>query len=129
MNQNKTNLMKAKILIADDVPANLNLLRETLESEGYQISGVPSGEIDLQVATRTIPDLILLDVVMKGIDGFETCQRLKADPSTADIPVIFITIKGEPEEIVNGFQVGGVDYITKPFTKEEVIVRVETHLK
>ena len=129
MNQNKTNQVKAKILIADDVPANLNLLRETLESEGYQISGVPSGEIALKVATRTIPDLILLDVVMNGIDGFETCRRLKADPSTADIPVIFVTIKEKPEEIVNGFQVGGVDYITKPFQKEEVIVRVENHLK
>jgi len=123
------NQTKATILIADDIPANLNLLRETLEPEGYKILGAPSGEIALQIAARVIPDLILLDVVMGGIDGFETCRRLKSEPSTADVPVVFITIKDKPQEIVKGFRAGGVDYITKPFQGEEVLVRVETHLK
>ncbi|MBC8230101.1 response regulator [bacterium] len=118
----------AKILIVDDIPANLNLLREALEPEDYEILGATSGEMALQIATRAVPDLILLDIVMPGIDGFETCRRLKADPKTADIPVIFITAKEETENVVEGFRVGGVDYITKPFRNEEVRVRVQTHL-
>ena len=129
MDKDQTNTAKATILIVDDVPANLNLLREALEPEGYEILGAPSGEIALQIADRVVPDLILLDIVMKGIDGFETCRSLKADPKTADIPVIFITIKDEVERIVNGFRVGGVDYIPKPFQKEELLIRVENHLK
>jgi DNA-binding NtrC family response regulator len=129
MNQTQTEPIKATILIVDDIPANLNLLREALEPEGYEILGAPSGEIALQIANRTIPDLILLDIVMPGLDGFETCRRLKGDPKTADIPVIFITIKDEVEDIVKGFQVGGVDYITKSCQKEELLARVRTHLK
>ncbi len=129
MDKDQMNTAKATILIVDDVPANLNLLREALEPEGYEILGAPSGEICLQIADRVVPDLILLDIVMKGIDGFETCRSLKAAPKTADIPVIFITIKDEVERIVNGFRVGGVDYIPKPFQKEELLIRVENHLK
>ena len=129
MAANSKERMQATILIVDDIPANLNLLREALEPEGYEILGAPSGEIALQIAGRTIPDLVLLDIVMEGIDGFETCRRLKADPKTADIPVIFITINDEVERIVNGFRVGGVDYIPKPFQKEELLIRVENHLK
>jgi len=120
--------IRATILIVDDIPANLNLLREALEPEYYEILGATSGEMALQIATRAVPDLILLDIVMKGIDGFETCRRLKADPKTADIPVIFITAKEETENVVEGFRVGGVDYITKPFRNDEVRVRVQTHL-
>jgi PleD family two-component response regulator len=118
----------AKILIVDDVPANLNVLCQALETEGYKIVAAPSGAVALQIAHRTQPDLILLDVMMPGMDGFETCRRLKADASTAEIPVIFITAKDEMSSIVMGFQVGGVDYITKPFRHEEVRVRVQTHL-
>ena len=129
MSQSQIDPMKAEILIVDDIPANLNLLRQTLESEGYTIIGAPSGEVALQIATRAQPDLILLDVMMPGIDGFETCRYLKADDATADIPVIFITAKEETESLVEGFRVGGVDYITKPFKDEEVRIRVETHLK
>ena len=128
MNQNKIDLMHAEILIVDDIPANLNLLRQALETEGYNIIAAPSGEVALQIAARTQPDLILLDIMMPGIDGFETCRRLKADKATADIPVIFITAKDEMESVVEGFQVGGVDYITKPFQHEEVRARVLTHL-
>ena len=129
MSQSQIDPMKAEILIVDDIPANLNLLRQTLESEGYTIIGAPSGEVALQIAARAQPDLILLDVMMPGIDGFETCRYLKADDATADIPVIFITAKEETESLVEGFRVGGVDYITKPFKDEEVRIRVETHLK
>ena len=119
----------ATILIVDDIPANLNLLCEALEPQGYKILGATSGERALEIANRTVVDLILLDIVMKGMDGFETCRRLKAEEKTADIPVIFITIKDEVEDIVNGFQVGGVDYITKSAQKEELLARVKTHLK
>ena len=129
MNQNEfDNNKKADILIVDDVPANLNLLCQALESEGYNVIAVPSGEVALKIAVPTPPDLILLDIMMPGLDGFETCRRLKAHATTADIPVIFITAKDEMESIVEGFQVGGVDYITKPFGYEEVRARVKTHL-
>ncbi len=119
----------ADILIVDDIPANLNLLWQTLESLGYNVIAAPSGELALTIATRTPPDLILLDVMMPGMDGFETCQKLKAHPSTAEIPVIFITAKDEMKSVVQGFGVGGVDYVTKPYEKEEVQVRVSTHLE
>ncbi|MCZ6680103.1 MAG: response regulator, partial [Candidatus Poribacteria bacterium] len=121
--------MKAEILIVDDIPANLNILRQTLESEGYEIIPATSGAIALRLAAQTQPSLILLDIIMPGIDGFETCRRLKADEATADIPVIFITAKDEMESLVEGFRVGGVDYITKPFKEEDVLVRVRNHLR
>ncbi|MBC8230102.1 sigma-54-dependent Fis family transcriptional regulator [bacterium] len=119
----------ATILIVDDIPANLNLLSGILAPEGYEILGATSGERALRSAARALPDLILLDIVMPGIDGFETCRRLKANPKTANIPVIFITVKDEVEDIVTGFQVGGVDYLTKSYRKEELLARVKTHLK
>jgi serine phosphatase RsbU (regulator of sigma subunit) len=129
MNQDEfDNNKKADILIVDDIPANLNLLCQALEPEGYNVIAAPSGEVALKIAVPTPPDLILLDIMMPGIDGFETCRRLKADATTADIPVIFITAKDEITSIVEGFQVGGVDYITKPFGYEEVRARVKTHL-
>ncbi|MBI1924832.1 SpoIIE family protein phosphatase [Candidatus Poribacteria bacterium] len=128
MTQNTADLTNAKILIVDDIPANLNVLRQTLETEGYRIVAAPNGTVALQVADRTRPDLILLDVMMPEMDGFETCRRLKASAATAEIPVIFITAKDDMGSIVEGFKVGGVDYITKPFRQEEVRVRVHTHL-
>jgi PleD family two-component response regulator len=128
MNQNSTEREDSKILIVDDVPANLNVLCQALETEGYKIVAAPSGTVALQIAHRTQPDLILLDVMMPEMDGFETCRRLKADASTAEIPVIFITAKDEMSSIIKGFQVGGADYITKPFRHEEVRIRVQTHL-
>lgn len=128
MNKDAIDLTHAEILIVDDIPINLNLLRQALESEGCNIIAAPDGEIALQIVDRTQPDLILLDIMMPKIDGFETCRRLKANQSTADIPVIFITAKDEVESVVEGFEVGGVDYITKPFQYEEVRARVATHL-
>jgi DNA-binding NtrC family response regulator len=130
MNKNLVDSIKADILIVDDIPENLDLLCQTLESFGYNVIAVPNGEMALKIAARTPPpDLILLDIIMPEMDGFETCRRLKSDKRLSDIPVIFITAKDEPESLVEVFRVGGVDYITKPFENEEVLVRVQTHLK
>jgi DNA-binding NtrC family response regulator len=126
---NSFNDKSVKILIVDDVPDNLNLLSKNLESRGYRIIAVPSGVIALQVVEKTQPDLILLDIIMPEMDGFETCRRLKANPTTANIPVIFITARDEMSSVVEGFHVGGVDYITKPFSEQEVRVRVQNHLQ
>jgi len=128
MSKARIDTMNAEILIVDDIPENLNLLCQTLESKDYEIIAAPSGEIALQIAAQAQPDLILLDIMMPGMDGFETCRRLKTDERLSDIPVIFITAKDETESLVQGFRVGGVDYITKPFQEEEVLVRVQTHL-
>jgi len=117
-----------RILVVDDVPANIGLLTETLEPLGYEILAAPNGEVGFRVATRAQPDLILLDVVMPGRDGFAVCRALKEQEATREIPVLFITAKNETEAMVRGFQVGAVDYILKPFAKEEVISRVRTHL-
>jgi DNA-binding NtrC family response regulator len=122
-------LSGAKILIVDDVPSNLELLSDTLEAKGYDISVAPGGEVALRLVRVARPDLILLDVQMPDLDGFEVCRRLKADEATRDIPVVYITAHGQTGEVVQGFQSGGVDYILKPFRKEEVLVRVRTHLE
>ena len=129
MPDNASNTWNARILLVDDTKANLDLLCELLEAEGYNIAMAPNGEIALKVASRAVPDLILLDVKMPGIDGFEVCRRLKADPQTRDIPVIFITAEDLTESVVTGFEVGGIDYIKKPFQEKEVLARVDTHLQ
>ena len=129
MNQTQNDEIQATILIVDDTPANVDVLRQTLEPEDYEILVATSGEMALNIARRTLPDLMLLDVLMPGMDGFETCRQLKGEESTQDIPVIFITVKDETESVVEGFRVGGVDYIVKPFQQEEVLARVKTHLK
>jgi DNA-binding NtrC family response regulator len=129
MKSGQTDPTRAHLLLVDDLPPNLDLLIHMLEPEGYRILVASSGETALDVAHQELPDLILLDVLMPGIDGFETCRRLKRDASTRDIPVIFVTAKGETESTVEGFRAGGVDYITQPVEKEDVLVRVETHLK
>lgn len=119
---------KPKILVVDDTPTNLSILEEILE-EDYSISIAQSGTQALSITEKFKPDLILLDVNMPGIDGFETCRKLKSRDSTRSIPVIFITARTEPEDVVQGFNEGGVDYITKPFNYSEVVARVQTHLK
>jgi two-component system, cell cycle response regulator len=118
-----------QILLVDDNPTNLDVLRKTLENEDYEVMIANSGEDALEIATEFVPDLILLDVMMPGMDGLETCQRLKAITETKDIPIVFLTAKTEPEDIVKGFKSGGVDYIAKPFHQEEVIARSQTHLQ
>ncbi len=129
MNAAPIDLSGAKVLLVDDTPENLKILRQTLEPEGYSILVATDGEAALKVAGSASPDLILLDVQMPGIDGYETCRRLKQDEATQDVPVIFVTARAETQSIVEGFQAGGVDYIVKPFQNEEVLVRVQTHLK
>jgi DNA-binding NtrC family response regulator len=117
-----------RILLVDDTEANLDMLCELLEPEGYRVAMAPNGQTALRIAARMIPDLILLDVMMPDIDGFEVCRRLKQEEATREIPVIFITAQGLTESLVSGFEVGGVDYIAKPFRDEEVLVRVRTHV-
>jgi DNA-binding NtrC family response regulator len=129
MGKNKSEQIMSKILIVDDIPANIGILSNALEPEGYEILAASNGEAALRAARLNLPDVIILDVLMPGIDGLETCRRLKKDESTRDIPVIFVTAKGETEDIIEGFRVGGVDYIPKPYEKEEILVRVQNHLK
>jgi DNA-binding response OmpR family regulator len=115
-------------LVVDDIAANRNVLGETLEKENYEVLLAPDGETALRICAKAAPDLVLLDIMMPGLDGFETCRRLKAAPATASIPVMFISAQNEVRSMIDGFQAGGVDYITKPFRTEEVLVRVRTHL-
>ncbi len=129
MDRVKIDLAGRKILVTDDVPANLDLLFQALDGEGYNVHVAFDGYQTLEVAANSRPDLILLDVMMPGIDGYETCRRLKADETLADTPVIFLTARDDVEGIIEGFQAGGVDYVTKPFKKEEVLARIRTHLE
>ncbi|MEQ9105141.1 MAG: hybrid sensor histidine kinase/response regulator [Rhodothermales bacterium] len=116
------------ILIVDDTQKNIQVLGSILRQEGYAINVATNGRQALESLARIHPDLILLDVMMPEMDGFETCRHLKEDPSTADIPVIFLTAKVETADLVRGFELGAVDYVTKPFNATELLRRVETHL-
>ena len=117
-----------RVLLVDDNPTNLQVLYEALEQEGYELLVAMSGEEALSTAREGKPSLILLDINMPGMDGFETCEKLKADPETADAVVIFLSARGEVEAKLKGFDTGAVDYISKPFAFEEVVARVRTHL-
>ncbi len=116
------------ILIVDDTPANLRLLSGMLGKQGYKMRLAPNGKLALKSAKSAPPDLILLDIKMPGMNGYEVCEQLKADPRTCDIPIIFISALDQAENKVKAFTAGGVDYVTKPFQLEEVLARVETHL-
>ena len=116
------------ILIVDDTPNNLRFLSTTLTEQGYKVRSVTDGLMALTVAQAAKPDLILLDIMMPNLDGYEVCQRLKANEQTRDIPVIFLSALDEVIDKVKSFTVGGVDYITKPFQLDEVLARIETHL-
>jgi len=119
---------KGVILVIDDSPTNLKLLFNTLSKDGFQVLSARDGESGLEQAVRMKPDIILLDVLMYGIDGFETCRRLKVHKATRNIPVIFMTVLSEPMDKLKGFKAGGVDFITKPIHHEEVLARVNSHL-
>lgn len=119
---------KAIVLIVEDNPMTLRLLRTYLDKAGFGTLAAPSGEEALQQMKDTLPDIILLDVVMPGIDGFETCRHLKNSPATKDIPVIFMTALSDTDSKVKAFEMGGADYITKPHHYAEVVARVTTHL-
>ena len=119
---------KGEILVVDDTPANLRLLSKMLNEQGYRVRPVPDGRLALAAAQAKPPDLILLDIRMPDLNGYQVCERLKAESRTKDIPIIFISALDAVQDKVKAFTVGGVDYITKPFHIEEVLARVETHL-
>ncbi len=116
-----------RVLIVDDLSENLAVLGQILKIAGYRVRATLNGELALQAAAIDPPDVILLDVMMPVMDGYQVCERLKADPATADIPVLFISALNEPADKVRGFAVGGVDFVSKPFDQGEVLARVATH--
>ena len=120
---------KGEILVVDDNPSNLKLLLSILVNEGYKVRPATSGEQALAAVDIKIPELFLLDINMPGMDGYELCRRIKANLKTQNIPVIFISANDSMEDRIKGFDIGGVDYITKPFQRQDVLVRVNTHLK
>ncbi|HBB32064.1 MAG TPA: hybrid sensor histidine kinase/response regulator [Cyanobacteria bacterium UBA8803] len=128
MSSQSASTPKANILVIDDTPENLNLLSAMLTEQGYKVRSVTKGSAGLRGAQAAPPDLILLDVNMPQMNGYEVCQELKANERTRDIPVIFISALGDVLDKVKAFAVGGVDYITKPFQLEEVLARIENHL-
>ena len=117
-----------RILLVDDDATNLDALSHTLDGHGYRLFVTRSGESAIEVARRVHPVLILLDVVMPGIDGYETCRRLKEDPETREAAVIFLSSLDEAKDKVRGLEVGAVDFVSKPFQGDEVRARVNTHL-
>ena len=120
---------KGYILAVDDTPASLKLLTDILKAEGYEVRSAISGELALHAATAQPPELILLDISMPGMSGFEVCQQLKKQPQTRDVPVIFVSAMSETLEKLKGFELGAVDYVTKPYQREELMARVHTHLE
>lgn len=128
MDDRQGNPLKSNVMIVDDTPANLRLLAEMLNEQAYEVRPIPNGNLALKAIQATLPDLILLDINMPDLNGYELCQRLKTDEKTCDIPVIFISALDEVLDKVKAFEVGGVDYITKPFQVEEVLARINTHL-
>ena len=122
-------ISQIQILLVDDRPQNLRLLTDLLEQQGYKVLQAINGAVALQTVTTVHPDLILLDIQMPDMDGYTVCQRLKADSSTRDIPVIFVSAMDETWDKVKAFSVGGSDYISKPFKVVEVLARVEQHIK
>jgi DNA-binding response OmpR family regulator len=125
----KVNMSGKKILIVDDTPGNVDVLRKTLESRGYQISVAPSGEMSLKIVARNLPDLILLDIMMPGIDGFETCLKFRGLPELKETPIIFLSGKATQEDVVEGYKCGASDFLTKPFILEEVLYKVDYLIK
>ena len=122
-------ILNRDILIVDDEIANLKLLAQLLDQQGYKVRPLDKPQLAIDSAIAQPPALILLDVRMPDMDGFEVCKRLKQDERTRDIPIIFISALHEVEDKVQGFEAGGVDFISKPFQEEEVLARVRTHLE
>jgi DNA-binding response OmpR family regulator/DNA-binding CsgD family transcriptional regulator len=116
------------VLAVDDTPANLGVVFQILRDAAYKVLLAQNGASALSLMTETRPDIVLLDVQLPGMDGFEICRRIKANPDTADIPVLFLTVSDDPAAKVRGFDVGGVDYLTKPIEPAELLARLNTHL-
>ena len=121
--------MKGIILAVDDTPTSLKLLTDLLKNEGYEVHSALNGEVALHSAAISPPDLVLLDIRMAGMDGFEVCRRLKAQPQTCAIPVIFVSAISATDDKVKGFGLGAVDFVTKPYHRDELLARVHTHME
>jgi putative two-component system response regulator len=124
-----TDIDSGYILAVDDTAASLRLLTDILNGEGYHVRSAINGELALRAAASEPPQLILLDISMPGMDGFEVCRRLKRDPHLRDVPVIFVSALSEMDNKLTGFDLGGVDFVTKPFQREELLARVRTHME
>src|SRR5690349_4561466 len=122
------NTKPSRILIIEDEPANIQTLSTILKERGYNINIATNGRQGLEVLERIRPDLILLDIMMPEMDGFETCRRIKTSTASREIPIIFLTAKTDTADIVRGFELGAVDYVAKPFNAHELLARVNTHL-
>jgi diguanylate cyclase (GGDEF)-like protein/PAS domain S-box-containing protein len=122
-------MYSTSVLVVDDTPANLELLEEVLDDKGFDVRTVTSGEKALEMLKNYRPDIILLDIMMPGIDGYQTCSKIKAIETLASIPIIFLSAKDEIIDKIKGFKVGAIDYLTKPIELDELLARVENHLK
>jgi PleD family two-component response regulator len=120
---------KPIILIVDDVPKNLQVLGNILNKAGYKISAALNGEQALKIISKAKPDLILLDIMMPGLSGFDVIKELKSNEETVEIPVIFLTAKTEKDDVIQGIELGAVDYLTKPFNSTELLARVKNHVE
>jgi DNA-binding response OmpR family regulator len=120
--------MSARILIVDDTPANIQMLMAILKEQGYQLSAATNGRQALAAIEKVRPDLVLMDVMMPEMDGYEACRQIKLLPAGRDLPIIFLTAKTDTADIVRGFELGAVDYVAKPFNAHELLARVSTHL-
>ena len=120
--------MDATVLVVDDTPENIGVITPTLEREGYKVLVALNGKTAIERAQMAKPDLILLDIMMDGMDGYQTCEKLKEIPETKNIPVIFMTALADTEQKIKGFKVGAIDYVTKPYQTDEVLARVKTHI-
>lgn len=118
-----------RVLLVDDNPTNLQVLYEALQEEGYELLVAQSGEEALRIAEEAVPSLVLLDINMPGMDGYETCEKLKQNPKTRDAVIVYLSARGDVGDKLKAFDSGGVDYVSKPFSFEEVIARVRTHLE
>ena len=121
--------IKPLVMVVDDLESHLKAIGNTLINSGFEVALAFNGKRAIEIAKNSIPDMILLDIVMPELDGYEVCRQLKADPKTAEIPIIFLTSQKDSEFIVKGFQLGAVDYIVKPANKDETLARVNTHLE
>ena len=123
------NKAPANILIVDDIPSNIRLVISILDEHGYSVSYSQSGDAAIELCTKAMFDLILLDVMMPGKNGFEVCREIKSLPDYTDVPIIFLTARTDQESILKGFETGGVDFVTKPFNEKELLMRIRTHLE
>ncbi len=129
MNYNSNTIKRYSVLTVDDVPKNLQILGSILRKENYDVSFASSGRSALSIIDAEKPDIILLDIMMPDMDGYEVCEKLKENPRTTNIPIIFLTAKTQTEDIIKGFELGAVDYVTKPFNASELLARVKTHIE